>query len=183
MQCQLCCRELAAAEPIYRVAVRYGINMYRKFGGAVCSLCGGCALSDTEDHARLSGPAMARSRALRPLLAPVILNGRRRPTAAPRLRRPVPQRHLFKTRRRAAPAVSDRHPSIVCAKLRRRFTARSNAVHCSRSCQQEAYYRRLRPATELSARIAAPVLRRAATPFYCSRSCRQKAYYRTIDSA
>src|SRR5215471_20766020 len=78
MQCRTCRRELAAVEPVYRIAVGYGFNMHRKFGGAVCSLCGGCALATQEAMPDFSDQRWNAPEACGHCSRPVILNGRRR---------------------------------------------------------------------------------------------------------
>jgi hypothetical protein len=87
MKCQQCHHEFAAGEPVYRVAVGYGGNDYRLFGGAIGSICAGCALATreyrTSDGRLLTSPVHwdQQWRAAEPCVhcsRPVVLSGRRR---------------------------------------------------------------------------------------------------------
>jgi hypothetical protein len=148
MQCQKCHRELAANQPVYRVAVGYSVNDYDLFGSAVGSICAGCAFATRtttfqgreyvhsvygNQQWRTPEPCAVCSRA-------VVLNGRRRRpkyvACGNRCRASVYARQR-RPRRKARPEKN-------CATCGERFVpARSRGIYCSAACRQKAYRRRI----------------------------------------
>jgi hypothetical protein len=148
MQCQKCHRELAAAEPVYRVAVGYGVNDRHLFGSAVGSICAGCAFATWTST--IHGREYVHSvygdqqwRAPEPCAhcsRPVVLNGRRRRplhvVCGYRCRATV-YGHLRPSRRK--PGLEQN-----CATCGARFVpARRHGTYCSAACRQKAYRNRM----------------------------------------
>ena len=148
MQCQRCHRELAANEPVYRVAVGYSVNDYCLFGSAVGSICAGCAFATWTST--FQGREYVHSvysdqqwRALEPCAVcerPVVLNSRRR----------RPKHVVCGNRCRATVYARQRRPRRKarleqnCATCSERFVpARSHGTYCSAACRQKAYRRRI----------------------------------------
>jgi hypothetical protein len=173
MHCQQCRRELGVTEPVYRVAVGYGVNATRVFGGAVGSICAGCALAPTtiyrDQRWRAPEPCDHCSR-------PVILNGRRhRPqhlVCGGQCRDAIYSKLAVVRRRRLRPTTKH-----ICTNCGESFAARCDAVYCSPSCRNK------RPATEHVCANCSAGFTARSNAIYCSLSCRQKAYHRRRSTA
>jgi hypothetical protein len=143
MQCQQCRRELAAAEPVYRVAAGYLGKDYRLFG-AVGSICAECALA-TRTYGEYISPVYWNQQWRTPepcahCSRPVILNGRR----------PRPKHVVCGDRCRAAVYArcaqqrKTMMPEQICAICGRHFVpTRRDAAYCSSACRRKAYRDRI----------------------------------------